>query len=160
MNDRFLLHCFTCILAVNFMRKKSFETSDPHIRRTPTFRHEIRGKSCGIYALDYGNNYDLYDFDDTVQFGTLSLSTTDLNSTIPLIKQIKLHRRQVFTELLAYMLSGDINENTEVGVSMILLLAERKLQKTLRVSYRMPLVNSGEHSEINALSETQLGYLR
>ena len=64
--------------------------------------------------------YDLYDFDDTVQFGTLSPSTTDLNSTIPLIKQIKLHRGQVFTELLAYMLSGDINENTEVGVSMIL----------------------------------------
>ena len=66
--------------------------------------------------------YDLYDFDDTVQFVTLSPSTctTDLNSTIPLIKQIKLHRGQVFTELLAYMLSGDINENTEVGVSMIL----------------------------------------
>ena len=64
--------------------------------------------------------YDLYDFDDTVQFGTLSPSTTDLNSTIPLIKQIKLHRGQVFTELLAYMLSGDINENIEVGVSMIL----------------------------------------
>ena len=64
--------------------------------------------------------YDLYDFNDTVQFGTLSPSTTDLNSTIPLIKQIKLHRGQVFTELLAYMLSGDINENTEVGVSMIL----------------------------------------
>ena len=62
----------------------------------------------------------MYDFDDTVQFGTLSPSTTDLNSTIPLIKQIKLHRGQVFTELLAYMLSGDINENTEVGVSMIL----------------------------------------
>ena len=51
----FLLHYFTCILAVNFMRKKRFETLDPHIRRIPTFGHEIRGKSCSIYALDYRN---------------------------------------------------------------------------------------------------------
>ena len=57
MNDRFLLHCFICILAVNFKRKKRFETSDPHIRRTATFGHEIRGKRCGIYVLDYGNGF-------------------------------------------------------------------------------------------------------
>ena len=42
------------ILARNFMRIKRFETWDAHIRCTPTFGHEIRGKSCSIYAHDYG----------------------------------------------------------------------------------------------------------
>ena len=43
-----------------FYEEKRFETWDPHIWRIPTFGHEIRGKSCGIYALDYGTHIYTY----------------------------------------------------------------------------------------------------
>ena len=40
-----------------FYEEKKFWNLRSQYKHTLTFGHEIRGKSCGIFALDYGNDY-------------------------------------------------------------------------------------------------------
>ena len=59
-------------------------------------------------------------FDDTVvQFGPVN-TIADLNATIPLEKQIKLHRGHVFDDFLGLVLKGEISECSNVEVTMVL----------------------------------------